>query len=68
MRRKSEEEPDLRMSITKEKGQRPVHLEIKEMQDGQVGVNYNDKQLRAKSINGLIAQMDGLKKPYEKKK
>ena len=68
LRRKSKEEPDLRISfVTKEKGP-PRHLQIKEMKDGEVGVNHNNKQLIAKSIEGLIAQMDGLKKPYSPKK
>ena len=65
LRRKSKEEPDLRISfVTKKKCRRGhSHLQIKEMEDGQVGVNHNDKQLIDKSIEGRIAQMDGLEKP-----
>ena len=70
LRRRSKEDPELRISyVTKEKGHRGYsHLQIKEMEDGHVGVNQYNKQLIAKSIEGLIAQMDGLKKPYIPKK
>ena len=70
LRRKSKEDPALRISfVTEENGQRGYkHLRIKEMDDGRIACKQNNKQCIAKSIEGLISQMDGLRNPYSPKK
>ena len=70
LRRKNKKDPDLRISfVTEETGPEKIkHLKIKEFEDGHIACQQNNQQFIAKSFEGLIAQMDGLKDPYIPKK